>query len=121
MWRLRGHRVVGFDSELRGTVGARWLAKQGSAASVPLSCNSLLTQAAAVVAGIGLSPLPCVFGDPEPSLERIVSRTIGHHDLWLVVHPDLKSNARVRAVMAYLTESVLSETALLAGNSRLKR
>lgn len=119
--RLRGHRVVGFDAELRGTLGARWLAKHGNAASVSMTCNSLLTQSAAVVAGIGLSPLPCVFGDPEPSLERVVPRTIGHHDLWLVVHPDLRHNARVRAVMDYLTELILAETALLTGNSRAKR
>ena len=119
--RLRGQRVVGLDPELRGTVGARWLAKQGNAASVVLTCNSLLTQATAVVSGIGLSPLPCLFGDPEPSLERIVPRTIGHHDLWLVVHPDIRSNARVRAVMDYLSELVLSEAALLSGNPRAKR
>jgi len=119
--RLRGQRVVGLDPELRGTVGARWLAKQGSLALVSLTCNSLLSQAAAVVAGIGLGPLPCLFGDREPSLERVVPRTIGHHDLWLVVHPDLKSNARVRAVMDYLTELVVSETALISGNSRVKR
>jgi DNA-binding transcriptional LysR family regulator len=119
--RLRGQRVVGLDPELRGTVGARWLAKQGSLAVVSLTCNSLLSQAAAVVAGIGLSPLPCLFGDREPTLERIVPRTIGHHDLWLVVHPDVRKNARVRAVMDYLTELVVSETALLSGNSRVKR
>ena len=116
--RLRGQRVVGLDPELRGTIGARWLAKQGSLALVSLTCNSLLSQAAAVVAGIGLGPLPCLFGDREPSLERIIPRTIGHHDLWLVVHPDVRSNARVRAVMDYLTELVVAETALLTGNSR---
>jgi DNA-binding transcriptional LysR family regulator len=119
--RLRGQRVVGLASELRGTVGARWLAKQGSLAVVSLTCNSLLSQAAAVVAGIGMSPLPCLFGDREPNLERVIPRTIGHHDLWLVVHPDLKSNARVRAVMDYLTELVVSETALLSGNSKMRR
>jgi len=41
---------------------------------------------------------------------------LGHHDLFLVVHPDLKSNARVRAVMEFLTELILSEAALLSGN-----
>lgn len=119
--RLRGHRVVGLDPELRGTVGARWLAKQGNLAEVPLTCNSLVSQAAAVAAGLGLSPLPCVFGDREPGVERAMPRTIGAHELWLVVHPDVKSSARVRAVMDYLTELVLSESALLAGNARRMR
>ena len=112
---LRGHRVVGLDPELRGTVGARWLAKNAHSAEVPLTCNSLISQAAAVTAGLGLSPLPCLFGDPEPGIERAMPRTIGAHDLWLVVHPDVKSSARVRAVMDYLMELVATETALLAG------
>jgi len=119
--RLRGHRVVGLDPELRGTVGARWLVTHGNLADVSLTCNSLLSQAAAVVAGLGLSPLPCLFGDREPSLSRALPRTIGHHDLWLVVHPDVKSSARVRAVMDYLTELVLSEAALLSGNLKATR
>jgi DNA-binding transcriptional LysR family regulator len=116
--RLRGHRVVGLDPELRGTVGARWLAKHGDLAAVPLTCNSLISQAAAVVAGLGLSPLPCVFGDGEATVERAMPRTIGQHDLWLVVHPDVKSSARVRAVMDYLTELVSSEAALLSGRGQ---
>jgi DNA-binding transcriptional LysR family regulator len=113
--RLRGHRVIGLDTELRGTVGARWLAKHGTLGDVALTCNTLVSQAAAVVAGLGLGPLPCVFADREPSLHRARPGIIGHHDLWLVVHPDLRSSARVRAVMDYLSELVLAEAPLLRG------
>ena len=113
--------MIGLDPELQGTVGARWLAKHGTLADVPLTCNSLLSLAAAVVAGLGLSPLPCVFGDREPELERALPGVIGRHDLWLVVHPDVRSSARVRAIMDYLTELVLAETPLLSGNLRAKR
>ena len=119
--QLRGHRVVGLDPELRGTVGARWLAKQGALAEVALTCNTLVSQAAAVVAGIGIGPLPCVFGDREVALERALPRTIGQHDLWLVVHPDVRHSARVRAVMDYLTELVLAQAPLLSGNVKAKR
>ncbi|MES1173430.1 MAG: LysR family transcriptional regulator [Myxococcales bacterium] len=113
--RLRGHRVVGLDPELRGTVGARWLAKHGDQGEVALTCNTLLSQAAAVVAGVGLGPLPCVFGDRERGLERALPKTIGQHDLWLVVHPDVRHSARIRAVMDYLTELVLAQAPLLSG------
>jgi len=106
---------------LRGTVGARWLAKQGALAEVALTCNTLVSQAAAVVAGIGIGPLPCVFGDREVALERALPRTIGQHDLWLVVHPDVRHSARVRAVMDYLTELVLAQAPLLSGTVKAKR
>jgi DNA-binding transcriptional LysR family regulator len=113
--RLRGHRSIGFDPELSGTVGARWLTENGASGETVLTCNSLLSLAAAVASGLGLSPLPCVCGDAEPSLERALPRPIGHHDLWLVVHPDVKSSARVRVVMDFVTELVLAETPLLSG------
>jgi DNA-binding transcriptional LysR family regulator len=113
--RLRGHRVIGFDAELRTTVGARWLAERADRADTVMSCNSLISQASAVVAGLGLSPLPCLFGDREPGLLRALPRTIGQHDIWLVVHPDVKSSARVRAVIDYLSEAIISESALLSG------
>lgn len=119
--RLAGHLVVGYDPELRGTVGARWLAEHGNLGKVVLSCNSLLSQAAAVVAGVGVSALPCVFGDMAPELVRALPRPIGHHELWLVVHPDVRGSARVRAVMEFLTEVVTSETALLSGKLGTQR
>lgn len=112
--RLRGHRVIALDAELRGTVGARWLLEQGNLGVVTLRCNSLISQAAAVVAGLGVSPLPCLFGDREPRLARALPRAIGAHDVWLVVHPDVKSSARVRAVMSYLTEVVASAGPILS-------
>lgn len=119
--RLRGHRVIGFDPELRGTVGARWVAEHGNLGQVVLTCNSLLSQAAAVVAGVGVSALPCVFGDRDPTLKRALPQTIGHHDLWLVVHPDVKGSARVRAVMEYVSELVSAESPLLRGDLQPKR
>jgi len=116
--RMRGHRLIALAEDLRGTVGARWLAKQGNLGEVVLRCNSLISQAAAVVSGLGVSPLPCLFGDCEASLERALPHTVGAHDIWLVVHPDVKSSARVRAVMDYLTELVVSAAPLLSGTGR---
>jgi DNA-binding transcriptional LysR family regulator len=115
---LEGHDVVAPDDELRGTVGARWLAANASRARVVLTCNGLLSQAAAVVAGLGLGPLPCLYGDRQPTLRRLSPRPIGFHDIWLVVHPDVRGSARVRAVMDHLTSVIEKEAALLAGTKR---
>jgi len=119
--KLAGHRVIAFDDELKGTAGARFLARHAGRADVVLRTNSLVTQAAAVSAGLGLSPLPCLFGDREPGLRRALPGNIGHHDLWLVVHPDVKTSARVRALMNYLTDAVGRENARITGQPRARR
>jgi DNA-binding transcriptional LysR family regulator len=112
---LEGHDVLAFGDELRGTAGAKWLGENGSAGRVVFVSNSLVSHASAVTAGLGVSPLPCVFGDVEPSLRRVLPGIIDHHDIWLVVHPDVRTSARVRVVMEYLTKLVRREAALLGG------
>lgn len=116
--RLQGHDVIGFEDELAGTIGAQWMKQHTGRARVVGSSNSLTCQAAAVVAGLGVCALPCVFGDREPSLQRVGSKVIGQHEIWLVVHPDVRVSARVRVVLDYLTRVVKQEAALLAGRSR---
>jgi DNA-binding transcriptional LysR family regulator len=113
--RCEGHDLIGFESELATTVGARWLATRASGGRVVLSSNSLLTIGAAVVAGLGVSALPCLMGDREPALVRVTKAPVGAHDIWLVVHPDVRQSARIRAVMDYLKALVGSEQALLLG------
>lgn len=113
--QLAGHDVVGFDPELRGTVGAKWLAAHSGRARCVLSTNSLVAQGAAVMAGLGLSPLPCLFGDKAPGLSRALAQVLGHHDIWLVVHPDVKGSARVRVVMDFLVAVIEAEAELLSG------
>lgn len=113
--RLEGHDVIAFADPLRGTLGAKWLAEHGDRARVVLRSGSLLTQAAAVSAGLGVCPLPCVYGDVQSGLRRVQSGTIGHHDIWLVVHPDMKTSGKVRAVMEYVAKLVEDDAALLTG------
>jgi DNA-binding transcriptional LysR family regulator len=112
---LPGHDVIGFETELRRTAGAGWLRDHGEHARVAFSTNSLLTLAAAVETGLGVSPLPCLYGDVQPGLRRLPGGIIGHHEIWLVVHPDVRPSARVRLVMAYLTEWIEKEAKLIEG------
>ncbi len=110
-----GHELVAMADELAGTLGARWMKEHAARARVALRSNSLISQAAAVVAGLGVSALPCVFGDREPSLVRLSPSVIGHHEIWRVVHPDVQRSARVRAVMEFLTRSIADHAPLLSG------
>ncbi|MGC4089082.1 MAG: LysR family transcriptional regulator [Polyangiaceae bacterium] len=110
-----GHDVLHYDGELASTLGGRWLREQASRGTCALTSNSLLCQAAAVSAGLGLSALPCLVGDREASWRRVAPGLIGTQELWLVVHPDVRNNARVRATMDFLTQQVSAEAAWLAG------
>jgi DNA-binding transcriptional LysR family regulator len=119
--RLEGHEVIAFGDELRGTAGARWLAENGDRGRVVLRSDSLLVHAAAVAAGLGASPLPCLFGDLQPDLRRLLPGVVGHHDVWLVVHPDIRTSARVRAVIDFLTALLKKEAPLLEGRAERRR
>jgi DNA-binding transcriptional LysR family regulator len=112
---LGGHDWIDLDGELAGTAGARFVARQARQGRVVMSANSLHSVAAAVLAGHGASALPCLYGDAEPRVLRLPSGVIGEHDIWLVVHPELKGSARVRAVIDYLKELVQREAPLLSG------
>jgi len=114
---LAGHDLVGFDPELAGTVGARWLATRARKGRVVLTTNSLTAHAEAVAAGLGISALPCVWGDRDDRLRRLPPGVIGHFELWLVVHPDVRENARIRAVLTFLGTLLDEQRPLLAGES----
>jgi DNA-binding transcriptional LysR family regulator len=113
--QLRGHDVIGFDDELGSSAGATWLRTHARQATIVMTTNSLAAQTAAVKASLGVSALPCLIGDVEPGLRRIASGLVGHHDIWMVVHPDVRTSARVRAVMAALADLIKGEAPLLAG------
>lgn len=112
-----GHEVLGFDEALAGTVGARWLKEHGGGARQVLTSTSLLSLASAAEAGLGLAILPCIFGDVSRHLRRVGRTTVGHHDLWLVVHADVRTSARVRAVMDFVIALVKQNEALLKGET----
>lgn len=91
---------------------ARWMAK--AVASDPESEISIIVNDSelalnAVRAGLGRSLLPCRIGDSVPELSRLSgAKPVLSREMWLIVHPDLKHLARVRAVIAWI-ERLFSE------------
>jgi DNA-binding transcriptional LysR family regulator len=67
--------------------------------------------------GLGLVMLPTYVGDCEPTLQRL-SRPDTRHmgDFWLLSHPDLRDNARVRAARECVAAALTRRTALFAGD-----
>jgi len=110
-----GHVLVGYGGALAEIGPSVWLREHASRATVALRCNSMLGATRAVAAGAGVSVLPCFLADPDPAIERLVSKPVLAHDVWLVVHPDLRTTARVRAVYDFLLELTGAEQGMLRG------
>ena len=68
-------------------------------------------------AGLGLTLLPCYFGDGVPGLRRAQEKPIAdaRSELWLLTHRDLRRAARIRAVMEFLATRLAGERARIEG------
>ena len=69
-------------------------------------------QRAACAAGMGLTLLPCFFADPV--LER-QSEPVHGFDLWVLVHPDLRDNPRLRVFRDFVFEALRRHRPRLEG------
>ena len=72
----------------------------------------------AAQAGMGMAKLPCFMGDSSPVLERIdnIEKT-ACGSIWLLSHKDLRSTARVRVFVEFMSEAFKQHQALLSGNA----
>jgi DNA-binding transcriptional LysR family regulator len=112
---LAGHDVVGYDEAMSAVPGAQWLGAHATGANIVLRGNSLVSVLNAVIAGFGISVLPCFLADAEPTLRRLTPQVLGSREVTLVVHPDMAKIARVRAVIDFLTEVARRERTRFAG------
>ncbi|HZF47063.1 MAG TPA: LysR family transcriptional regulator [Polyangiaceae bacterium] len=116
---LRGHRLIGWSSDVAAIPGVEWLLQAGQDGEVVARCSSILSLIRAAQAEIGLAVLPCYAAETYPELERL-SDPIDWSELWLVVHPDVRRAARVRAVMDFLIETVERSAPVLRGEAGIK-
>ena len=97
---------------------ARWLESRIDRNAVVYRSNSLLNQASATRAGLGLAILPCFQADPDPELQRVMDPPAElDTGLWLLTHPDLRRAARVRALLDLLYETLKAMEEQLCGGT----
>jgi DNA-binding transcriptional LysR family regulator len=106
---------VGFDDSLAGTPQERWLARVAPARQVVFRCNSTASLHAAARLGLGVAVLPCFVADGDPALARLDGPEPVAHELWLLVHGDLRRTPRVRAVIEWVDELVERARPALTG------
>jgi DNA-binding transcriptional LysR family regulator len=74
----------------------------------------LLAQAA--LEGLGLVMLPTYVGERVPGLRRLEHADLRHvADFWLLSHPDLRDNARIRSVRSGVAQVLKDHGALFRG------
>jgi DNA-binding transcriptional LysR family regulator len=103
---------ITYDATWSNLPHARWMAK--AVAYDPETRTSIVVNDSelalnAVRAGLGRSLLPCRVADKVPEFSRLSgAKPVLSREMWLIVHPDLKHLARVRAVITWI-ERLMSE------------
>jgi DNA-binding transcriptional LysR family regulator len=99
---------VTYDATWSHLPHTRWMAKAMASGPESETCvrvNDSDSALHAVRAGLGRSLLPCRIADNIPELSRLSGvRPVLSREMWLIVHPDLKQLARVRAVMSWIEQ-----------------
>jgi DNA-binding transcriptional LysR family regulator len=99
MEELSGHDLIGFDAE---TPAIRALARRFPTlhrAAFALRADSDLAQLAAIRAGFGIGVCQTQVAERDPEILRVLAQAVAVDlGIWIVMHEDLRTSARCRAV-----------------------
>ena len=114
---LAAHDVLGFDDELSSIPEAVWLSERTRRYALRSNSFSVLERAA--MAGVGVAVLPCFLADGREDLVRVdPGEDVSARSLWVVVHAELATQTRVRAVVDFVTRQFAASRATFAGKVR---
>ena len=98
---------VGFDERIAHFQIAQWFRQALPDVRPRLRLDSMSALMKAAAAGIGAVLLPTFAAAQEPALVRVTEEIDGPEmGLWLLSHPDVRGNARVRALATHLAQAV---------------
>jgi DNA-binding transcriptional LysR family regulator len=111
---LQNHTFITYVDELIAVPHVRWLPDLVANPQSPFVCTSLTSQYYAACDGGGLVMLPHFMGGQSEKLVRIMKTEINLvRDWWLVVHQDLQSVPRIRAVIDFITATMRRDNDVL--------
>lgn len=101
---LHRHAIVCGDESMSRLPMERHIRAHTEPENIAYCSNSMLARLVAVRDGIGVGYLPCFMAHRERSLERLdLGLPPVGADIWMLVHADLRRNARVRALVDFLS------------------
>jgi len=93
-----------------------WVSEHFPGARVALRVDDITAMGAAVKAGLGMARLPCWIGDVRPGFFRLRLNVASMGwGLWVLIHADLRSTARVRVCRDFLIETLEKKRDLIEG------
>lgn len=100
---LAAHDIVRGDESMARLGMERFVEQHADPRRTAFRSNSMLARLHAVKSGLGIGFLATFVAEPEPDLVRLDVETSSlSGELWIVVHVDLKRNARVRAFVDFV-------------------
>jgi DNA-binding transcriptional LysR family regulator len=113
---LREHAIVRGDANRPVMPGERTLDSHSNADRIAFRSESMIARLAAVRDGVGVGVLPCLMADPERTLVRLPFAVSDPDvNVWLLIHVDLRQNARVRTFTEHAYSALLSQRLLFEG------
>jgi DNA-binding transcriptional LysR family regulator len=105
---------IGFDERLAHLNVARWFGRVLPGVRPRLRMDSLATMLRAAALGAGAAVLPTFAASQDKGLVRVTDVVPDvSMDLWLLSHPDLRGNARVRALSEHFAATIPVEISRL--------
>lgn len=114
---LKEHQFIWYVDDLLPLPQLKMLDKMIGAPNIVFRTTSVVGQANAAAAGLGLALLPCFVGDGLPSLTTVLPREVSIiRDLWLTTHADVAEEPHVLRLSNFLKSLILSERRTLVGD-----
>lgn len=115
---LAEHALVRADAAFADTAMERILERYGTARNVALRASSFFARAAAIRAGVGIGFAPAFITTGDKTLQRLdvaFPEPPRGADLLVLVHVDMRKNARVRAFVDHVSTQLMAQRALFEG------
>jgi DNA-binding transcriptional LysR family regulator len=107
---LSSHAIVRGDPNMAGLVMERVIDRVITSGQVAFRSDSMLARLHAIRNGIGVGFLSYFAAETERSLERIDLTTPDlSADLWMLIHVDVRRNARVRAFVDFAYDALVAQ------------